>query len=301
MRPSTIWYTLKQGVKNIKRNWMFSLASIITMAACIFLVGVFYSLVTNVDNIAHKVEQEVPITVFFDEGTTDEQMQEVGNLIQARPEVERVEFESGDQAWQNFKDKYFQGSDAADGFKDDNPLVNSSNYQVYLNQIEKQTELVNYIQSLEHVREVNQSEQPANTLGSFNKLVSYASIIIIAILLLISIFLISNTVSVGISVRKEEIGIMKYIGATDAFVRAPFVLEGMVLGVIGAAIPLAALYFLYNTAVEFILTKFNVLTGVVDFIPVWQIYQVLLPIGLLLGIGIGFIGSIWTTRKHLRV
>ena len=280
---------------------MFSLASIITMAACIFLVGVFYSLVTNVDNIAHKVEQEVPITVFFDEGTTDEQMQEVGNLIQARPEVERVEFESGDQAWQNFKDKYFQGSDAADGFKDDNPLVNSSNYQVYLNQIEKQTELVNYIQSLEYVREVNQSEQAANTLGSFNKLVSYASIIIIAILLLISIFLISNTVSVGISVRKEEIGIMKYIGATDAFVRAPFVLEGMVLGVIGAAIPLAALYFLYNTAVEFILTKFNVLTGVVDFIPVWQIYQVLLPIGLILGIGIGFIGSIWTTRKHLRV
>ena len=301
MRPSTIWYTLKQGVKNIKRNWMFSLASIITMAACIFLVGVFYSLVTNVDNIAHKVEQEVPITVFFDEGTTDEEMQEVGNLIQARPEVERVEFESGDQAWQNFKDKYFQGSDAADGFKDDNPLVNSSNYHVYLNQIEKQTELVNYIQSLEHVREVNQSEQAANTLGSFNKLVSYASIIIIAILLLISIFLISNTVSVGISVRKEEIGIMKYIGATDAFVRAPFVLEGMVLGVIGAAIPLAALYFLYNTAVEFILTKFNVLTGVVDFIPVWQIYQVLLPIGLILGIGIGFIGSIWTTRKHLRV
>ena len=301
MRPSTIWYTLKQGVKNIKRNWMFSLASIITMAACIFLVGVFYSLVTNVDNIAHKVEQEVPVTVFFDEGTTDEQMQEVGNLIQARPEVERVEFESGDQAWQNFKDKYFQGSDAADGFKDDNPLVNSSNYQVYLNQIEKQTEPVNYIQSLEHVREVNQSEQAANTLGSFNKLVSYASIIIIAILLLISIFLISNAVSVGISVRKEEIGIMKYIGATDAFVRAPFVLEGMVLGVIGAAIPLAALYFLYNTAVEFVLTKFNVLTGVVDFIPVWQIYQVLLPIGLLLGIGIGFIGSIWTTRKHLRV
>ncbi|MCB6546117.1 permease-like cell division protein FtsX [Blautia glucerasea] len=301
MRPSTIWYTLKQGIKNIKRNWMFSLASIITMAACIFLVGVFYSLVTNVDNIAHKVEQEVPITVFFDEGTTDEQMQEVGNLIQARQEVERVEFESGDQAWQNFKDKYFQGSDAADGFKDDNPLVNSSNYQVYLNQIEKQTELVNYIQGLDHVREVNQSEQAANTLGSFNKLVSYASIIIIAILLLISIFLISNTVSVGISVRKEEIGIMKYIGATDAFVRAPFVLEGMVLGVIGAAIPLVALYFLYNTAVEFILTKFNVLTGVVDFIPVWQIYQVLLPIGLLLGIGIGFIGSIWTTRKHLRV
>ena len=103
MRPSTIWYTLKQGIINIKRNWMFSLASILTMAACIFLVGVFYSLVTNVDNIAHKVEQEVPVTVFFDEGTTQEQMEEVGNLIQARPEVERVEFESAEQAWENFR------------------------------------------------------------------------------------------------------------------------------------------------------------------------------------------------------
>ena len=301
MRPSTIWYTLKQGVKNIKRNWMFSLASIITMAACIFLVGVFYSLVTNVDNIAHKVEQEVPVTVFFDEGTTDEQMQEVGNLIQARPEVERVEFESGDQAWQNFKDKYFQGSDAADGFKDDNPLVNSSNYQVYLNQIEKQTELVNYIQSLEHVREVNQSEQASKTLGSINKLVSYISIAVIGILLVISIFLISNTVSMGISVRKEEIGIMKYIVATDAFVRLPFLLEGIILGVIGAAIPLVCLFFLYSSAVEFILTKFNVLTGIVDFIPIWQIYEGLIPMGLGLGVGIGLLGSFFTTRKHLRV
>ena len=81
MRPSTIWYTLKQGIKNIRRNWMFSLASIITMAACIFLVGVFYSIVNNVDNIAHKVEQEVPVTVFFNEGTTQEQIDAVENLI----------------------------------------------------------------------------------------------------------------------------------------------------------------------------------------------------------------------------
>ena len=114
-------------------------------------------------------------------------------------------------------------------------------------------------------------------------------------------FLISNTVSVGIAVRKEEIGIMKYIGATDAFVRAPFLLEGMVLGVVGAAVPLIVLYFCYNGAISYILTRFNVLTGVVDFIPVWQIYQTLLPISLGLGIGIGLIGSFFTTRKHLRV
>lgn len=301
MRPSTIWFTLKQGIVNIKRNWMFSLASILTMAACIFLVGVFYSIVNNVDNIAHKVEQEVPITVFFNEGTTQEQIDQISAMISQRPEVEKVEFTSADQAWEDFKEEYFQGSDAAEGFRDDNPLVNSANLAVYMNQIEMQGELVSYIQGLDQVREVEQSEEAANTLGSFNRLVSYASLVIIVLLIVISVFLISNTVSVGIAVRKEEIGIMKYIGATDGFVRAPFVLEGMVLGLIGAAIPLTALYFLYNTAVEYVLTRFNVLTGVVEFIPVANIYRILVPIGVALGIGIGLIGSFWTTRKHLRV
>lgn len=301
MRPSTIWFLLKQGIKNIKRNWMFSIASILTMAACIFLVGIFYSIVNNVNSIAHKVEQEVPITVFFDEGTTEEQIKEIGNLIQARPEVEKLVYQSADEAWESFRDQYFQGSEAAEGFRDDNPLVNSSNYQVYMNEIEKQSELVQYITGLEHVREVNQSEDAANVLGNFNKLVSYASIIIIAILLVISVFLISNTISVGISVRKEEIGIMKYIGATDSFVRSPFVLEGIILGIIGAAIPLAVLYFLYSSTVDYILTKFNVLTGIVDFIPVGEIYQILIPISLALGIGIGLVGSFLTTRKHLKV
>ena len=280
---------------------MFSLSCIITMAACIFLVGIFYSIVNNVDNIAHKVEAEVPITVFFDEGTTEEEIQAVGEEIQARSEVAKIEYESADQAWEEYKKQYFDDEDAADGFKDDNPLVNSSNYHVYLNDITKQTELVNYIQGLEHVRKVNQSEQASKTLGSINKLVSYVSIGVIGILLVISVFLISNTVSMGISVRKEEIGIMKYIGATDAFVRLPFLLEGIVLGVIGAAIPLIGLFFLYNSAVEFILTKFNVLTGIVDFIPIWQIYEGLIPMGLGLGVGIGLLGSFFTTRKHLRV
>lgn len=301
MRPSTIWYVLKQGIKNIKRNWMFSLASILTMAACIFLFGVFYAIVNNVNHIAQKVEQEVPIIVFFEEGTTEEQIQAVGEQIQARPEVADMTYQSADEAWEEFRDIYFQGSEAADGFKDDNPLVNSSNYQVYMNDIEKQGELAAYIEGLEHVREVSQSEQAAETLGSFNRLVSYVSLAIVVLLLVISVFLISNTVSVGISVRKEEIAIMKLIGATDRFVRSPFVLEGIVLGIIGAAIPLAGLYFAYNGTVEYVLTKFNVFTGIVDFIPVLTIYEVLLPVGLALGIGIGLVGSFWTTRKHLRV
>ena len=300
MRPSTIFYTLKQGVKNIGRNWMFSLASIIVMSACIFLFGIFYSIVNNVNHIAQKVEEQVPIVVFFEEGTTTQEMSEIGKLIDARPEVARVEFQSAEDTWEEFQQIYFpDNSDAAEGFKDDNPLINSSNYRVYLNEIERQPETVMFIEMQEHVREVRQSEEAANTLGTFNKIFSYVSIAVIAILLLISVFLISNTIAVGISVRSEEIGIMKYIGATDGFVRAPFVLEGIILGVIGAAIPLVGLYFVYNKAVQYILDRFNVLTGVVEFIPINQILMVLIPVGIALGIGIGLIGSFVTTKKHL--
>ena len=301
MRISTIWYTFKQGFKNIKRNWTFSLASVITMAACILLFGIFYSIINNVNHIAQRIEQDVPVTVFFEEGTTEEQMQQTGAEIEQGPEVARTEFISADAAWEEFKDLYFQGSEAAEGFKDDNPLANSASYRVYVNEIEKQAELVEYIETLPNVRSVEQSETAAQTLGSFNKLVSYVSIAIIVILLIVSVFLIGNTVSMGISVRKEEIAIMKMIGATDFFVRAPFLLEGMILGFIGAAIPLVGLYFGYGKAVEYVLNKFNVLTGVVDFIPVGEIYMVLVPVGLILAMGIGLLGSTVIERKHLRV
>ena len=141
----------------------------------------------------------------------------------------------------------------------------------------------------------------AKTLTSVNKLVGYVSAVIIAILLAVSIFLISNTVTMGITVRREEIAIMKLIGATDFFVRAPFIVEGILIGLIGAALPLTAFYFLYKQVIQVIEEKFSVLSGILQFLPVGELYRILLPVGLILGIGIGFLGSFITIRKHLKV
>ena len=302
MRISTIVYELKQGFKNIARNWMFSLASIVTMAACIFIFGIFYSIVTNVNHIVKGVEEDVPITVLFEENVGDEVIEDVGKRIEARPEVLEIRYVSAEQAWEEFRDQYFgESKDAAEGFQDDNPLANSSNYEVYVKQIEEQSDLVAYIEGLEGVREVRQSERAAKTLGTFNRLVATISISIIVILLFVAIFLISNTVSTGITIRREEIGIMKLIGATDLFVRTPFLLEGIILGLIGAAIPLAALFVMYNQVIAYILKKFQVLDGILQFVPVGQVFHVLLPVSLVLGMGIGFFGSLFTTRKHLKV
>jgi len=191
--------------------------------------------------------------------------------------------------------------DAAEGFKNDNPLANSDNYEVYMADVAKQKDVVAFAEGLEGVRKVNKSDVVAKTLTSVNKLVGYISVAIIVILLAVSVFLISNTVTMGITVRREEIAIMKYIGAKDGFVRAPFVFEGLLIGIVGAIIPLTMLYFMYDKAVDYIMGRFSLLNNIIDFLPVVQVYRILLPVGIALGVGIGFVGSFFTIRKHLKV
>ena len=316
MRISTFGYVGKQGVKNIWRNKMFSLASIATMSACIFLFGLFFSIIVNFQHIIKTAEEGVAITVFFEEDATDSEKKAIGKALEARKDVAEVKYISAEEAWEEFQKQYFADNpELAEGFKNDNPLASSDNYEVYMKTAEDsksltarsrslsetQKELVSYAQKLDGVREVNKSDVVAKMLSSVNTLVAVISITIIIILLGVSIFLISNTVTMGITVRKEEIAIMKYIGAKDGFVRAPFVFEGLLIGLVGAIIPLVMLYFMYDKAVAYIMTRFSLLNNIIDFLPVVQVYRTLLPVGIALGVGIGFVGSFFTIRKHLRV
>lgn len=318
MRISTIGYVIKQGVKNIGRNMMFSLASIATMSACIFLFGLFFSILFNFQYIIKSAEEGVAITVFFEDGITQAQIDNIGQALRGRDDVSDVKYVSADDAWEEFRTKYFgENEELADGFRNDNPLANSSNYEVYMKTLDDdkditlmgggkslsstQQDLVRFAGSLDGVRSVKKSDLVANMLSSVNVLVAYISVAIILMLFGVSIFLISNTVAMGITVRKEEIAIMKYIGAKDFVVRSPFVIEGLIIGLVGAVLPLALLYVLYGRAVAYIMEKFSILTNIIDFLPVITVYRYLLPIGLGLGVGIGFLGSYFTVRKHLKV
>jgi cell division transport system permease protein len=293
---------MKQGVKNIGRNKMFSIASIATMAACIFLFGLFYSIVINLNYIVEKAEEGVAITVFFNDDATQEQKDEIGSQLEQKDGVLEVNYISAEDAWDKFQDDYFgESKDAAEGFKNDNPLANSDSYEVYMADVEKQKDVVAFAEGLEGVRKVNKSDVVAKTLTSVNRLMYYVSAAIILILLAVSVFLISNTVTMGITVRREEIAIMKYIGAKDGFVRAPFVIEGLLIGIVGAIIPLIMLFFMYDKAVSYVMTKFSLLNNIITFLPVTTVYRTLLPVGVALGVGIGFIGSFFTIHKHLRV
>ena len=311
MKISTLFYTIKQGFANIFRNKWYSLASIATISACLFLFGLFYSIVANFQNILKTAEEGVSVTVFFHsemdnceshtEGQipSEQRLEEIGQDIARRAEVSEVQFQSADQAWATFGPDYF-GEDYAEGFPE-NPLAGEDTYEIFLSDVSMQDALVTWLQSIPEVRKVNYSEMTANTLSGLNLLIAYVSMGIIVILLAVSIFLISNTVAIGISVRSEEINIMKYIGATDFFVRAPFVLEGMLIGLIGAAVPLGLIYSLYNYALNHVANRFMVLSGFLNFLSVDEVFHFLIPVSLGVGVGIGFLGSISTVRKHLHV
>lgn len=298
-----MFYALRQGFKNIGRNRLFSLASVGTITACLFIFGIFYCIVTNFRFMLHEAETNVGVTVFFEDAATENEMLEIQRLIDTRDEVSSTTYISAEDAWEQFKEKYFPDGDPGilSGLDEDNPLADSASIQVYLNDTSRQSELVSYISSLTGVREVNASEIVADSFTNFSTLIGYISLGVILILVLVAIFLISNTVMIGITVRKEEIAIMKYIGATDIFVRGPFIVEGMTIGLIGSAIPVIILRILYPMVVDFVLEHFSILNRLLAFMDVNQVFNVLIPASLGIGLGIGFIGSYMTLRKHVRV
>jgi cell division transport system permease protein len=299
-----LFYTLRQGIRNIFRNKLFSLASIATIGACLFLFGLFYAVLMNFQNVMNTTQEDIHITVFFELNTSEQRVREIATTISRRTEVSHVIHVTAEEAWEEFRQTL---GDHAEIYGDDNPLAgsdttpSSENIVVYINDVAQQRTLISYVDSIPEVRKINRSDFLADILSGVNSLIAYATVGIIGILLLVSIFLISNTVTIGISVRREEINIMKYIGATDFIVRSPFVIEGILIGIVGAITPLVLIYLLYNQVIGYIINNFTVLAEVFNFLSVDLIFQTLVPVSFAMGAGIGLIGSVTTVKKHLRV
>ena len=298
MRINTLFYCIWQGIRNIFKNKWFTLASVATISACLFLFGLFFSILTNFQHVVKNAEKGVCVSALLEADLTDERVQELQTMIGARTEVSELVYVSAEETWQQFAEE----NDFGDvSYITENPLEDCAHFDIYMDDVSMQPALVTYLESLQGIRKVNQSALTAQTLTGVNAIISYVSIGIIIILFLVSIFLISNTVTIGIAVRKEEIQIMKYIGATDFFTRAPFVIEGMFIGLIGSLIPLVAVYFIYNEAMMYVAGRFPSLSQLLAFLPVETVFTNLVPKCIGIGVGIGFIGSFTTVRKHLSV
>ena len=238
VKISTFWYCIKEGMKNICRNIWFSLASVATISACIFLFCLFFSIIANIRYMVKHVESTVGITVLFDENLTEQDIQGLGEIIHQRPEIREMYYISAEDAWNSFKEEYFAGhEELAEGFAEDNPLAGSASYEIFLNDISQQDELVAYLQGLDGVRQVNYSNSAVAGFSGFNRVIGVLSSLIIGVLLAVSLFLINNTISVAAAFRRQECQIMRLIGATNFMIRAPFIVEGVMIGLIGALIP----------------------------------------------------------------
>lgn len=295
----TMLYSLLQGIKNLRRNRMFSLASVGTMTACLFLFGIFFFLLMNIQHILRNAESNVGITVFFEDGITHEQIEEVGQEILKNEMVERIEYLSAEDAWTSYKNENLT-DELAESFGADNPLVDSASYTVFTVQVEYQKPVVDYLNGIKGIRQVNSARELTDMLQSVNRVVSYLSLAIIVILLAVATFLIGTTISMGISVRKEEISIMKLIGAADYFIRGPYVVEGVLLGLIGSVLPLILLGLLYQKLTEYVTERFTGAFSMAQLVDRTTVFSALVPIALLIGLSIGFLGSYITASRQLQ-
>jgi len=295
-------YSIGQGLKNICRNIRLSLASVATISACIFLFCIFFCVIANLRTMITDIETRVGITVFFDEGLSDEEIQAIGERIAAQPEVKETQFISADEAWESFKTEYFEGKEElAEGFADDNPLKGSSSYAIWLKDASKQDDFVEYLENQEGVRQVNYTTQAGSLLTGINNAMLVVSAILIGILLAVSIFLIRNTIVISAEFRKSETAIMRLVGATNSMIRAPFIIEGVVLGLIGTIIPLVGCYFLYSYAVDYVESHYTMVVSFFSFLPHSSLFPTMTIVALILGVGIGFFTSLFALNRHLKV
>ena len=299
---STFWYCLKQGIANICRNILFSLASIATISACIFLFCLFFSLAANVIHGARTAQETVGISVFFDEGMTEDEILAAGEEIKGWKEVRQAEYTSAEEAWDTFKAQYFEGAeDLAEGFENDNPLANSASFEIFLNDISDQESVADRLEAMDGVRRVRYSSTLAAGFTSVGKMIGLISALIIGVLLAVAVFLISNTISVAAAFRRRENEIMRYIGATNFMIRAPFLVEGLLLGLLGALVPLGGIWVLYQKGMLYLEENYSMITDLVEPLALGTIFPYMTGGALMLGVGIGLLVSFVTIQRHLRV
>ena len=295
----TLFYCIGQGIRSIWKNRVYSLASAGTITACLLLLGVFYFVIANFNYAVESAESLVGITVFFEEGTTEEQILETKEKIRMRAEVADVVYISAAEAWENYKAESLNEELSAT-FGSDNPLEDSASLEVSLSDVSMQKILVRHVESMEYVRKVNHSESIAESFDGIKTLLWIISISLIAILVAVAVFLIRTTISTGINVRREEISIMSIIGATDFFIRAPFVVEGAIIGILGSVLPIGILYLVYGEVIRTLKEQFDSVFTAMNFIDRTKIMQQFIPLALIFSLGIGIVASHITAKRQIR-
>lgn len=293
MKINNLNYYVSQALKSFRQNKLMSIASVTTTFASLFILGIFLLLTLNVNFWAEDFSRSCQIQVFIDEELTDEEYDAVNSKILKIPAVEKTEKYTKEQIFEEMRVKLKEKAEILDGLEHDNPFRNS--YKITLSDLSQTKEVTKELGKIEEIVNITDFQESASIIVKVVDTIKVASLWLMAILLIISAFIVSNAVKISVYARRREINIMKYVGATDWFIRWPFVIEGIIIGIYAAVICFVLIWLAYIG----ISSKITIATfSLLPFSVVWPTLAISFVI---VGVIIGSLGSIFSIRKHLKV
>lgn len=300
MRYNVIGYLLSEGFHNVMKNKKSTGASLMIMCATMLIFGLFFLIGENVNHMMKELEANQGMQVFMTKKVSDDQIQELEEKIKDLPDVAKVEFISKEQGMNTFKERFGENGRILDTYVgDDNPITDS--FVVTLTNLEKSEEVKTQIEGFENVKNIELRDKTIEALIKVTNGVRIVSAAILVLLIVISVFIIANTIKLTVHARRKEISIMKYVGATNGFIRWPFIVEGIIIGVVSALISVLLLGIAYNSLMGQI-TSSDVFSSMgLSLLTFSEIFGLIITVYLVLGTGIGALGSIISMRKYLEV
>ncbi|MDF2593973.1 MAG: transporter permease [Clostridia bacterium] len=296
MKWNTLKYLFKEGIVGLWKNRIMAIASAGTIILCLLILGMSYSIGTNIDFVLKQIETKFGITAYVNEGVSENRILELRTRIENTPHVSKVQYISKEDAIRSFS-----GDNKNEIFSDfiqDNPLPAS--FEVIVDDIEFQEQVVSELAQLGEL-DVRYLAKETDIFIKINKTINYIALAIIGALVIVGLLLMSNTIKLTVYIRRKEINIMKYIGATDWFIRLPFLIEGIVIGTISALFSIIIIVLSYSYLSEMLTVHLIGMLNGITFKPAADVMKMLIPVCMGIGISIGLIGSGTAIRKHLKV
>ena len=300
MKYNILGYLIGEGFGNVFKNKKSTGASLMIMCATMIIFGVFLILGENINHFVQEVEDAQGIQVFATREATPEQVQQLGDEINKINGVNTTTYVSKETALSQMKEKFSEHEEFLEGYEGENNIFSDS-YVVTLTDLNLLDQVEKEIWNLENVKEITSSNETVTTLIDLANGIKIVTGVILILLIIISIFIIANTIKLTVHARRKEISIMKYVGATNGFIRWPFIVEGMIIGIIASAISIVLVAIAYNfIAEQMVNSQFMKMVGV-SLVGFSDMFSSIIFTYMLLGIGIGAIGSIISMRKYLKV
>jgi len=298
VKYNVIGYFLSEGFRNVFKNKKSTISCLGVMCATMLIFGLFFTFGKNINSAVSTLEQEQGMQVFMEYEATEEEISKLNDDLNKIQGINSVTFVSKEEAYNTMKQRLGKNEKAMSGF---GPERFSVSYIVTLTDLELNNQVYNEINALEGVRTIQNKRETIETLSKIGDTIQIVTFVMFAILILISLFIISNTIKLTVHARRKEISIMKYVGATNGFIRWPFIVEGMIIGVFSSLISIAVVGVAYSGLAEKLVNSQFMQVINMSLVSFGDMFNSIIFVYMLLGIGIGAFGSVISMRKYLKV